>query len=264
MAFSVGPVAAGAGYRLAVYDRVDSTNTEALRLAREGERGPLWIVALEQTAGRGRRGREWLSQDGNLTASLLMSGSFSPRVAATLGFVAALAVHEACSASAPESHLTLKWPNDLLAGGAKLAGILLESEMRDGELAVVVGIGVNVLDAPVSTDRPATSLRALGHPVAPETVFARLTDAWASHEAAWDEGRGFDAIRRRWLERAEGLGTQVSVRMGDRFESGIFETLDAEGCMILRKADGTTQAVSAGDVYFGNAATVRGNSGAMH
>jgi len=264
MAFAVGPVAAEAGYRLAVYDRVDSTNSEALRLARDGDRGPLWIAALEQTAGRGRRGREWLSQDGNLTVSLLMSGSFAPRVAATLGFVAALAVHEACSASVPGSHLTLKWPNDLLADDAKLAGILLESEIHGDRLAVVVGIGVNVLSAPASTDRPATSLRALGHSVTLETLFARLTDAWCRHEAIWDQGRGFAAIRRLWLERAHGIGAPVSVRIGERVETGVFETLDAEGCMILRMPNGGTKSVSAGDVYFGNAATARGNSGAMH
>ena len=128
MTFALGARAARAGHRLIVHDTLDSTNSEALRLARSGERGPLWIVAREQTAGRGRRGREWISAPGNLATSLLCVAPVTPALAATLGFVASLAVHEACRTLAPGVDFALKWPNDVLADGAKVAGLLLESE----------------------------------------------------------------------------------------------------------------------------------------
>ncbi|HWV43746.1 biotin--[acetyl-CoA-carboxylase] ligase [Pseudorhodoplanes sp.] len=263
MVFALGPRALEAGHRLTVHDTLDSTNSEALRRAREGERGPLWIVAREQTAGRGRRGREWFSGGGNLATSLLFTASVAPAVAATLGFVASLAVHKACSALAPGLDVALKWPNDVLAQGGKIAGILLESEAAGVSTAVVVGIGLNLAAAPAGTAFPAQSLRALGHRVAPEAAFEALTDAWSALAALWDNGRGFDVIRAAWLAQARGIGQSVSVRAGDRVEDGIFETLDEQGRLILRMADGTARAISAGDVYFGDAASAVAAAGAV-
>jgi BirA family biotin operon repressor/biotin-[acetyl-CoA-carboxylase] ligase len=254
MAFALGPRAEEAGQRLIVHDRLDSTNSEALRLARSGEAGPLWIVARDQTAGRGRRGREWVSADGNLATSLLFVAPVTPAVAATLGFVASLAVHEVCSAVAPEVSFALKWPNDVLAAGGKVAGLLLESETRGAVLAVVIGFGLNLASAPHDMPFPARSLRALGCTVTAEEFFARLTDTWLSWASLWNQGRGFDVIRSAWLARARGIGQSVSVRTGERVDTGIFETLDDEGRLILRKADGMIRVFSAGDVYFGDAA----------
>jgi BirA family biotin operon repressor/biotin-[acetyl-CoA-carboxylase] ligase len=262
MTFTLGPRAVEAGHRLIVHDRLDSTNSEALRLARSGERGPLWIVAREQTAGRGRRGREWISAQGNLAASLLLVAPVSAAVAATLGFVAGLAVHEACRALAPSVVLGLKWPNDVLANDGKIAGLLLESETQGPSTAIAVGIGINLASAPEGMPFPAQSLRALGCDVGPEKSFAGLTDAWVSFAGLWNNGRGFDVIRKAWLAQARGIGQSVSVRTGERVESGIFETLDGQGRLMLLAADGTTRSISAGDVYFGDAASASSRAGA--
>jgi BirA family biotin operon repressor/biotin-[acetyl-CoA-carboxylase] ligase len=190
----------------------------------------------------------------------------APAVAATLGFAAGLAIEtalqkvsiEATLRSAGSEHMnfSLKWPNDVLAGRKKLVGIGLEAEpAADGRLAVVVGIGTNVVAAPEGTPTPATSLAALGVDVGAEDLFAELSDAWAESRGIWDNGRGFGEIRRLWLERAAGLGQPVAVRAGDATVEGIFDTIDEQGCLIVRKADGHRVPVSAGDVYFGSAAS---------
>jgi BirA family biotin operon repressor/biotin-[acetyl-CoA-carboxylase] ligase len=255
MTFVVGPRAAQAGHRVIVHERLDSTNSEALRLARAGERGPLWIVARDQTAGRGRRGREWISAPGNLTTSLLFTENVAPAMAATLGFAASLAVCETCAMLAPGVAFAVKWPNDVLADGNKVAGILLESETRGGALALVAGVGINLASAPDGTTFPATSLGRLGVNVSVENAFVGLTDCCVEILKIWQCGQGFTEIRKRWLERAGGIGQAVSIRIGDRTEQGIFETLDEQGRLMLRTAAGDLHTISAGDVYFGQAAS---------
>lgn len=262
MAFALGPQAAAAGYRLAAFERIDSTNAEALVRARAGEAGPLWLVTSEQAAGRGRRGRGWAAPRGNLAASVLEVVTVAPAVAATLGFVAGIAIHAAlrsvCTLSPemPPPDFALKWPNDVLAGSAKLVGILLEAEARpDGRLAVVVGIGVNVAASPADTPYPATALASLGVTAGAEAVFSSLSDAWAEYRAIWDDGRGFAAIRALWLRHAAGVGRPVSVQGGRMPVDGIFETIDNSGCMIVAMPDGRRVPVSAGDVFFGTAAS---------
>src|SRR5947209_17724379 len=220
MTFSLGPRAASAGYRLEAFDRIGSTNAEALARARGGERGPLWLVTSVQTAGRGRRHRPWIAPRGNLACSILEVMEVSPAVAATLGFAAGLALEAALrrlsveaslrSAGSEELDFSLKWPNDVLAGRRKLAGILLEAEAIAGNrLAVVVGIGTNVVAAPTGTPTPAISLAALGIQAGAEELFATLSDAWAEFRGIWNNGHGFDEIRRLWLARAAGLGEPV-------------------------------------------------------
>src|SRR5215813_12275429 len=153
MPFKLGPRAASKGYRLAAFDQIGSTNAEAMTRAREGERGPMWFVTTEQTAGRGRRNRPWIAPRGNLASSLLEVMDTTPLAAATLGFAAGLAVQralrEACAkgqSRQDEPDFLLKWPNDVLADGKKLVGINLEAETVGGErLAIVVGIGTNVV-----------------------------------------------------------------------------------------------------------------------
>lgn len=255
MSFALGPRAAQADYRLAEYDSIGSTNTEALQRGRAGERGPLWIVARAQTEGRGRRGRTWSSPDGNLAASLLTTVNAPLSVGATLGFVAGLAVLRAIENCTSGLAVTLKWPNDILADGRKLAGILLESESSEAPAAIVIGIGVNVLSAPDDVAFPAVSLNALGHDVSAEHVFAELSDAWVDVFAVWNNGRGVDAIRSQWLRHAAGLGREISVRTGETTLQGIFRTLDEQGRLVLQTADGAEVTVTAGDVYFGQAAT---------
>ena len=266
MTFSLGPRAASAGYRLAAFESIGSTNAEAMACARDGERGPMWFVTSEQTAGRGRRHRPWIAPRGNLASSILEVIDVSPSVAATLGFAAGLALETALrtvsieaslrSAGSDDMKFSLKWPNDVLAGRQKLAGILLEAEaVADDRLAVVVGIGTNVVAAPEGTPTPATSLAALGVNIGAEELFGALSDAWTEFRGIWDNGRGFGEIRRLWLERAAGLGQPVAIHTGASTVEGIFDTIDASGCLIVRTSDGKRVPVAAGDVYFGSAAS---------
>jgi BirA family biotin operon repressor/biotin-[acetyl-CoA-carboxylase] ligase len=266
MTFYLGPRATSAGYRLAGFDSIGSTNAEALTRARDGERGPIWFVTSEQTAGRGRRHRPWIAPRGNLACSILEVMGISPAIAATLGFAAGLALEAALqkvslevslrSAGSDEMKFALKWPNDVLAGNKKLAGILLEAEaVTENRLAVVVGIGTNVVAAPEGTPTPSTSLKALGVDVAADELFAALSDSWAEFCGIWDSGRGFGEIRQMWLQRAAGLGQPVSVQSGGKTVAGIFDTIDETGCMIIRMAEGRRVPISAGDVYFGAAAS---------
>ncbi|CAN5519100.1 biotin--[acetyl-CoA-carboxylase] ligase [soil metagenome] len=265
MEFSLGPRAAAAGYELVVFDEAGSTNTEALVQARLGECSPTWFVARTQTAGRGRRQRVWSAPPGNLYSSVLEVLDVAPPVAATLGFAAGLAQVTALDKVSLEARLRgadhldfrLKWPNDVLAGGAKLVGILLEAEAAgDGRLAVVVGMGTNVVAYPEGTPYPATSLAALGVLVGAEELFGALSDCWAEFLGIWDNGRGFGEIRQRWLERAAGLGEPVSIQSGGTVVSGTFDTIDEAGCLIVRTAEGKRMPIAAGDVFFGPTASV--------
>jgi BirA family transcriptional regulator, biotin operon repressor / biotin---[acetyl-CoA-carboxylase] ligase len=266
MAFSLGPRATSAGYRLAAFDHIGSTNAEAMARARGGERGPIWFVTSEQTAGRGRRHRPWIAPRGNLASSILEVIEVPPAVAATLGFAAGLALEaalqrvsvEASLRSAGSDHMkySLKWPNDVLAGRQKLAGILLEAEAVAGNgLAVVVGIGTNVVAAPEGTPTPATSLAALGVHIGAEDLFGVLSDTWAEFRGIWDLGRGFGEIRRLWLERAAGLGQRVAIHTGGSTVEGTFDSIDDSGCLVIRTSGGRRVPISAGDVYFGSAAS---------
>jgi BirA family biotin operon repressor/biotin-[acetyl-CoA-carboxylase] ligase len=272
MKFVLGRRAEEAGYRLTAFAEIGSTNAEALVRARQGEEGGLWFVSPHQTAGRGRRGRAWETQVGNLAASLLLVVGNDPTRAATLSFVAGLALDEALRTIAPSlgirvaldgleeprQRLRLKWPNDVLLDGAKLAGILLEAEaLPERRLAVVVGIGVNVVAAPEGLPYPATALATLGIAANAAQVFEALSDAWAGMWRVWDGGKGFQAIRKLWLDRAAGIGQEVAVRVGDSVVSGVFETIDREGRLLIRTSDGTTRTVTAGEIHFGAVATAR-------
>jgi BirA family biotin operon repressor/biotin-[acetyl-CoA-carboxylase] ligase len=252
-AFALGPEAEAAGCRLLALDEAASTSALALDLARAGERGPLWVVAARQTAGHGRRGRAWHSAAGNLAASFLMMTDAAPAEVATLGFAAGHAVHQAVAAVAPALGETigLKWPNDVLAHGAKLAGILVETEAQ----IVALGVGVNVAAAPAGLPYAATSLAELGARVSAEALFAALSDGWVPLLDRWREG-GFAALRRDWLERAMGLGTPLAATRGGETIAGIFETIDSTGRLVLRGEGGALTAIAAGEVQFGDAATL--------
>ncbi len=260
MAFTLGPRALSAGYRLASFDQIGSTNSEALARANAGELGPMWFVTSEQTAGRGRRHRPWIAPRGNLAASVLETIDVAPATAATLGFAAGLALESALRtvAGSAGTGFSLKWPNDVLAGQAKLTGILLEAEAAPSRgLAVVVGMGTNIIAAPEATPTPATSLLALGLETTAEQLFTALSDCWAEYRGIWDDGRGFGEIRQRWLALAAGLGQPVSVHTGQTTVSGIFDTIDDTGCMIVTTSTGDRVPISAGDVHFGQAASAR-------
>ena len=238
-----------AGARHKAYETLGSTNAEALALARAAERGPLWITAKEQTAGRGRRGNEWVSPAGNLYATLLLTQPSDPSHAPQLSFVAALGLHDAASEVAPQiAHLlTVKWPNDLLLGGAKLAGILIEGD-SEPQFSVVIGIGVNCAAHPLKSNHPATDLAAAGAQVSPERLFAALCFAMERRLTQWQRGQGFTSIRTDWLKRAAGLGQSIRVRLPERELSGRFEGLDEAGRLLLAGPDGVS-VIAAGEVF---------------
>ena len=240
------PDAAAAGVRHVHHDELDSTNAEALRLARAGERGPLWITAMRQSAGRGRRGRTWVSEPGNLYASLLLTDPAPPEHAAELSFVAALAAHDAIAGRIPgvAGRLKLKWPNDLLIDRNKCVGILVEGEGA----AIALGIGVNCSHHPADTAYPATDLAAAGLRVTPERLFEALSTAMLARLAQWRRGASFAAIRTDWLDRAFRLGEEIHVALDGAERSGRFETVDGRGHLVLRHADGTAETIAAGDV----------------
>jgi len=238
-----------AGVRHIAYETLGSTNAEALVRARAGERGPLWITAALQETGRGRRGKDWSSPPGNLYASLLLTDPAPQALASQLSFVAALALHDAVAACAPQLGplLKVKWPNDLLLGGAKIAGILIEAESGP-PFAAVIGMGVNCTSHPDETPYPAADLAAAGAVVTPEPLLRALAGAMQTRLAQWDRGAGFAAIRADWLKRAAGLGETLQVRLPEREFSGVFEGLDEAGRLLVRGADGMT-AVTAGEVF---------------
>jgi BirA family biotin operon repressor/biotin-[acetyl-CoA-carboxylase] ligase len=246
------------GYRLIALDSVESTNDEAAAAARRGDPGRLWLVAREQRAGRGRHGRSWTSPPGNLYASLLLIDPCESAVAPQLGFIAGVALHEAVAGETglDAPRLALKWPNDLLLDGAKVAGLLLEGHRRaDGTFAVVIGFGVNIAAAPDNTAYPAKALSTFKRALSVESLFARLSRSFARHFEPWRKaqaigaGDPFGAVRSQWIERAAGLGAPVTIRVPGGERSGSFIGLDEAGRLRLRTAAGT-ELIDAGDLYF--------------
>jgi len=295
MIFSLSPAALAQAYRLESYDIVDSTNNLAAEFAKSGDSGRLWIVAAEQTGGRGRRGRVWQSPRGNLYASLLLCADFEPEQAAMLGFVAGLALIEALAVLLPdklqnEHSLLLKWPNDIIAGKAKLAGILPEfialdpgGDKKGAKNAAIIGIGVNIGIAPAPAGKialeekartafpgkatkasiaaetmplyPITSLQALGADCSPQNVFQALSRFWVENYALWNKGQGMAALRDKWLRYAAYRGEIMHLRYKGQVVSGVFKTIDEGGHLLLQRENGGELRISAGDVYFGTVAS---------
>lgn len=235
------------------YDELDSTNAEARRRAEAGEAGPVWITAGVQTAGRGRRGRAWSTQRGNLAATLLSVTDRPAGEAAQLSFVAALSACDLADACLGAGAARLKWPNDVLVHGRKAVGILVESGARpDGRLWLAVGIGVNLAHAPQDVERPATAFadHMAGPPPEPRAALDVLAAAFERWRLAWTT-QGFPAIAAGWSERATGLGQRCEARLPNRTLTGVAEGLDPDGALRLRLDDGGLERVTAGDVFFG-------------
>ena len=238
-----------AGYRRKDYAELDSTNEEVRRLAEAGEKGPLWISATRQSAGRGRRGRAWNTGEGNLAATLLLRPEASQAITGQLSFAAALAAAEMVQHFAPDAAVTVKWPNDVLAEGRKIAGILLEGALDAQGGWLAIGIGVNLAHHPEGLAFPASSLPQLG--IAPPSCDAALTvlavrfahwyDAWMRY--------GFETLRKAWLGRASGLGAPITARLPNGTRQGVFEGVDASGALLLNE-QGHVRAIAAGEVFF--------------
>jgi BirA family biotin operon repressor/biotin-[acetyl-CoA-carboxylase] ligase len=232
-----------------------STSAEAFARARAGDAGNLWITAAEQTAGRGRRGRGWTTGRGNLAASLLLIDPAPAAVAATVSFVAGVALHQAVvdvAGPAVAERVALKWPNDLLLEHEKVAGILIEGEkLASGRFAVVIGIGVNCVAHPETEGAyPATDFAARGIAIEPGALFARVAERMTTELSRWERGAGFAAIRAAWLARAGGIGEAIRVNLPDRSIYGRFADLDEAGRLVLLRPDGRRETISAGDVFF--------------
>jgi BirA family biotin operon repressor/biotin-[acetyl-CoA-carboxylase] ligase len=239
-----------------IHAELDSSNAEALRRARSGAREPVWILARNQTAGRGRRGRAWHQDSGNFAGSLLTLVPGSGTEAAQRSFVAALALHQSLVEATGRPELfTLKWPNDVLLSGGKLAGILLESESAPGGgIALAVGIGVNLRSAPdpeaveVGATRPVSLAGMIGGAPSAEEFLDLLAPNFAHWQARLIH-EGFAPIRWAWLARAARLGEPIVARLPGRELTGLFETIDPDGALVLAAPEGRI-VLPAADVFF--------------
>jgi BirA family biotin operon repressor/biotin-[acetyl-CoA-carboxylase] ligase len=234
------------GWRIRHHALLGSTNDEARGQALAGDPGSLWIVADEQTAGRGRHGRAWSSLPGNLQASALVLDPCETAIAPQIGFVAGVALRRAVG-DLGRADVALKWPNDLVSNGAKLAGLLIEAFVTpQRRLAVIAGFGVNLVSSPKGLSYPTTDLRRLlARPIAPGLLLERLARRFDEALGIWDKGEGFAAIRDAWLASAAGLGGPVRVS-GPRGErEGVFSGLDPQGRLLLRAGDGIESVESA-------------------
>ncbi len=243
------------GYGRRVLAEIDSTNAEAARIA-DGLAGPEWILALRQTAGRGRRGREWVAPEGNFAATLVMRPNETPDQVALRSFVAALALYDALEAATGRTDLlSLKWPNDVLLRGGKVAGILLESAGKGAGVGhIAIGIGVNlaatpdVADLEVRAIAPVSVAAETGVKVTPEAFLELLAQTYARHEESF-RTFGFAPIRELWLTRAAKLGEVITARTMRDEVTGTFSTVDATGNLVLETSKGR-QVIPAADVFF--------------
>lgn len=240
-----------AGYDLIALPEVDSTNAEAMRRARAGAPDRTVVWALEQTGGRGRRGRPWRTGPGNLACSVLLRPDVAANVAAQLGFAAALAIADMAATLLPDASVRVKWPNDVLVDGRKLSGILIESMAGSGGRVewVVVGMGVNLVSHPPDSETPATDLAAAGAPdVLPAQALSLLVTRFEHWLDAW-RGGGFEALRPAWIERAWRLGETIRVRLERETMEGRFAGLDRDGVLVLELSSGIKRHVAAGEVF---------------
>jgi BirA family biotin operon repressor/biotin-[acetyl-CoA-carboxylase] ligase len=236
-------------WRVVRFATIDSTNEEARRRAHAGDAGRLWIVADEQTAGRGRRGRVWVSPKGNLHASVLMINPCPPAVASQLGFVAGVALARAAR-DLGATDTGLKWPNDLMCRGAKCAGLLVEGiGLADRRVASVAGIGVNCAQAPDDVGYATSCLtRAGGQAIGSGELLERLIERFGEALDVWRAGEAFDRIRAAWLEYAVGRGKRIAIQNGAGKREGVFEGIDVAGRLLMRSEHGL-ETVEAADMW---------------
>jgi BirA family transcriptional regulator, biotin operon repressor / biotin---[acetyl-CoA-carboxylase] ligase len=235
------------GDQLLHLSTIDSTMEEARRLSSPDLTHRLWIVADEQTAGRGRQGRNWVSPPGNLHLTLLLPTATPLRDQPKLGFAAGVALARTAQALLPDSvPARLKWPNDLLVGGAKASGLLLEG-LGQGA-AVAIGMGVNILAHPPDTPYPATHLAEHAPGLERTQVFEALAEALAEELDLFADGRGFALTRRRWLSFAAHFGRRISIGQENSALEGIFADLDGDGRLLIETAQGPVR-IAAGDVF---------------
>lgn len=252
------------GYRHDLRGETGSTNADALTAARSGDPGKLWVTATRQVQGKGRQGRAWVSEPGNLYASLLLiDPAHDVSALGTLPLAVACAVHAALADLPGMSHhdLKIKWPNDILARSKKISGILLESTtLEDGHLAVAIGIGINIAHHPDPALYQATDLTQLGITTSPKGLFPQLASTMAATLDAWNGGRGFSQIRAEWLRLARGQGEMITANLPDGPIHGRFDDIDGQGRLVLTLQNGQTRSISGGDVFFASASQMSGTT----
>ena len=227
----------------------DSTNDEAFRRAASGEGGPFWLTADRQTGGRGRRGRSWVSNEGNLFATLVYPVSRLPEPIGVLPLVSALAVRNTISrAVGDKNRITIKWPNDVLCDGKKMSGILIEQQQLDKCALVAIGVGINITSRPEIENYPTACLAEFGGDLSANDVWAILADNFEICFSTWRGRDGFSGIRAEWLRHAAGLGETIIIAGEKSSKAGIFTTLDVNGYLVLQNKDGRTEKISTGDV----------------
>jgi BirA family biotin operon repressor/biotin-[acetyl-CoA-carboxylase] ligase len=240
-------------YQLLHLSSLDSTNEQARRMAADGVRAPHWILADQQTAGRGRRGRAWSSPTGNLMTTLYLPVSMAADEAGQLAFVAGLALHKTVLGLVEDrGEVRLKWPNDVLINGAKVSGILLESALaKSNQLDwLAIGLGLNLQHYPEDTPYPASSVKAIAGS-APDNVQALhiLAAAFEHFYLQW-KSAGFATILTAWRQVAQNIGQPITARLETEEINGIFEDIDATGALILRGDDNQRRVISAADIFF--------------
>jgi BirA family transcriptional regulator, biotin operon repressor / biotin---[acetyl-CoA-carboxylase] ligase len=227
------------------YPTIDSTNLEAHRLFASGERGPLFLLADEQTAGKGRLDRTWASLRGNCYSTLILPVNTHLKHVPQLGIVVALAVSTTLQNFGIASQL--KWPNDVLVRGAKISGILCEV-LSAAPLTIAIGCGINVVHAPLGLTYPATCIAAEGASASRDAVFQSYSSALAYWLEQWNDGQNFAAIRDTWEQHAIGMGEQVTMATGAQALTGRFESITEQGALVLKPDDGPPQIFHAGDL----------------
>ena len=239
--------ASGADFHF--FETIESTSLQSRRLFDDGGRGPLWVMAWEQTAGYGRRGTGWSHGAGNLAATFLFSPSQETNKLPQLSFVAALALSDTLFAYSNHGSVSVKWPNDVLVDGKKIAGLLLELYGSGGDISVAIGCGVNLVSHPNDTETPSCDLKQSCDAIPEPLAFLKKLDAcFMALVEQWLD-RGFEPIRLAWLDRAHGLGNRVTIRLKESEAEGIFRDISAEGALILETRHGT-QTFSGGAVLY--------------
>ncbi len=238
-------------FHLIAMDEVASTNDEALALASGGAHEGTLITARRQTKGRGRRGRTWQSDEGNLFLSLILKPEGGPVAAQAVSFAAALAINDAISGlMGQDAGISLKWPNDVLIGGRKASGLMIERAGVPSEDTLILGVGINLVSHPTDTPYPATDLAAEGaEGISVAAALGEFSHAFLKHYLCWKD-QGFSPLREAWLARAEGIGAGLSVDIEGRRFDGIFRTIDETGALCLDLGRGAVKKITAGDVYF--------------
>ncbi|MEZ5756978.1 MAG: biotin--[acetyl-CoA-carboxylase] ligase [Emcibacteraceae bacterium] len=239
------------GFSHQAFLSLDSTNKEAIRRLESGAASGLWITAGEQTGGRGRGGRFWVSEPGNLYSSLIYDCGKDIYTAAQLSFVSSLAVRETILEFLPDSNVKCKWPNDVLLGNKKISGILLESHSKGlgSPIHIIIGIGINVVHHPEVTSYGSTHINEHGgQNVSPEDVFMVLSQKMAFWIEIW-QNNGFEEIRKEWLNCCKGLNEMITVRTSDQEFIGRFIDLNSDGALKL-ETEAQIKLIHSGDVFF--------------